>query len=158
MTTTIKYPKILRPILEAGFSRRQEAGFTYSDSRSGKIYTKKIAQNQPTFINVTFKFNSQEAVMFQSWYQHTLKMGLLPFMMPLMTEWGEFDYECQFVPDSLLPASKQGYIWTYTAEIMIRDYGIPKYFPADIASWPEYAGNDAMKLFDEIVNSQLNKV
>lgn len=156
--TTINYPSSIRPVLLNGFSRNQDAKFMSTESRSGKTYFKRIAQNQNTYANVAFKFTQQESVIFQSWFINTLQMGFLPFNLELCTEWGKVNYECRFIPDSLLPATKDTPLWSYTATILIYNYGPPSYIPPDIAEFPDYFTEDARNWLDIIVNTQLNKV
>lgn len=158
MMTYIDYPLSIRTILLSGNSRQQEASFIASDSRSGKTYFKKRAQNQNTYINVTFRFVGEELMLFQSWFRHTLNYGFLSFNMYFCTEWGNVKYECRFMPDSLLTATKDTPAFSYTAMLLVYNYGPPIFIPPDLVEYPDYITNKAKNWLDIIINKQLNKV
>lgn len=154
----INYPLSIRTVLLSGYSRNQSASFSTTEVRSGALYKKKVAEHQPTIMSASFKFTSDEAMIFQSWFRNKIKMGFLPFNLNLCTEWGKVEYECQFLPDSLLPVSRDQVIWVYSAKILIKNYGPPAYVPDDISDFPEYILESNRRLLDIIVNTQLNKV
>lgn len=154
--TDINYPLSIRTFLLSGNSRQQAASFMTTDSRSGKTYFKKIAQDQNTYMNVSMKFNRDEVIIFQSWFRNTLKNGFLPFNIELCTEWGNVGYQCRFMPDSLMNATKDTPLFSYSAQVLIYNYGPPYWIPSDIDQYPEYlAGRNYL---DIIINTQLNKV
>lgn len=153
--TSIKYPLLPRTVMIGG-SYEREAAFSVTESRSGKLYFKRKAQNAPAYRRVTFKFQGDDAMRFRSWFDNTLKGGFLPFFMPLKTEWGLIELECRFIPNSLLNPSNISNVWTYTAELMIYNYKAPDWIPPDIDQYPEYFKD--RNYLDVIINTQLNKV
>lgn len=153
------YPLNLNTVLLSSYSRQQQASFSSTEVRSGAVYFKKTATNQPTIRNVTFRFEQNKAHLFLGWFNSQLKKGFEPFDINLMTEWGMQTLRCRFLPDSLLNATRPNALhWQYTAQIMIPDYGPPSYYPDDMYKYPEYQGSDNWSKLDVIINTQLNKV
>lgn len=155
------YPLPQKTIQLSTYSRQQPAQFTTVESRSGKMYFKKIAQNQPTTRSISFIFSKKtDAQIFFSWFTGVLKNGFLPFDIKLATEWEESQIiRCRFLPDSLLNASRPNSLqWNYTATLLIENYGPPDYIPKSSAIYQNYYNKDTRFLLDKIVNIQLNNM
>lgn len=155
------YPLPQKTVQLSTYSRQQSAQFTTVESRSGKMYFKKIAQNQPTTRSISFTFSSKlEAQTFIIWFKDVLKNGFLPFDIKLATEWKTSQtIRCRFLPDSLLNASRPNNLqWSYTATLLIENYGPPDYMPKNILIYQNYYNNEAVLFLDKIVNAQLNKM
>ena len=154
------YPLEQKTVQLGTYSRQQKSQFSTVETRSGKLYFKRIAQNQPTTRSISFCLTSHEAQIFLHWFNRTLKKGFLPFDIKLATEWDVSQtLNCRFLPDSLLNTSRPNHLqWNYTATILINNYEAPRYFPTDIELFPEYFKENEMGLLDVIVNTQLNKV
>lgn len=155
------YPLPQKTIQLSTYSRQQSAQFTTVESRSGKMYFKKIAQNQPTTRSISFTLSSKlDAQIFMDWFANVLKNGFLPFDIKLATEWETSQtIRCRFLPDSLLNASRPNSLqWNYTATLFIENYGPPDYIPKSSAIYQNYYNKDTRFLLDKIVNIQLNNM
>lgn len=155
------YPLTQKTVQLSTYSRQQPAQFTTVESRSGKMYFKKIAQNQPTTRSISFIFSKKtDAQIFFSWFTGVLKNGFLPFDIKLATEWEESQIiRCRFLPDSLLNVSRPNSLqWNYTATLLIENYGPPDYIPTSISQYQNYYNKEAMLFLDEIVNAQLSNM
>lgn len=153
------YPLTQKTVQLSTYSRQQPAQFTTVESRSGKMYFKKIAQNQPTTRSISFTFSAElDAHIFLSWFTDVLKNGFLPFDIKLATEWETSQtIRCRFLPDSLLNASRPNSLqWNYTATLLIENYGPPDYIPKSISLYQNYYNREAMLFLDEIVSTQFN--
>ena len=155
------YPLSQKTVQLSTYSRQKPAQFTTVESRSGKMYFKKIAQNQPTTRSISFTFSSKlEAQIFMDWFANVLKNGFLPFDIKLATEWETSQtIRCRFLPDSLLNVSRPNSLqWNYTATLLIENYGPPDYIPKSISLYQNYYNKDAILFLDKIVNAQLNNM
>lgn len=123
----IPYPTGL-PSPLATKTRSQSARYAMLSPRRGPAYAQKTGSDVPTQWQVTFRFTEGQAQSFWLWFNSAnyLDGGVVKFNLPLRTEFGIVTHECQFVPDSLLPASSEGNVWTYTAEITARKLVIPQ--------------------------------
>lgn len=119
------YPIHLRSILRASKSRTQPAAFSMSEPRRGPGYAMPTGTDTPVLWDVAFRFTTAEALVFQLWFRNTIQRGVLPFTLPIRTEFGLLDHECRFLPDSLLPAHEDGETWGYTATIRARAQVVP---------------------------------
>ena len=112
----VDYPTGLGTVLMTK-SRNQAATFSMYEPKSGPGYTKNTSVDVPVFWDVTFKFSAADAQRFQAWFIGTLNRGRNQFNMLLSTEFGNVSHVCQFMPDSLLPQSRDASVHTYTAQI-----------------------------------------
>lgn len=121
------YPLPQRTVQLSVYSRQQNAQFITTETRSGKIYYKRIANKQPTLRNISFRLTSDEAQIFLKWFGDTLKNGFLPFDIKLATEWDSSQtLNCRFLPDGLLDTTRLNHLyWVYTAKILIFNYEPP---------------------------------
>jgi len=153
------YPFSSNTILLSSYSKQRQASFSTTEVRSGAVYFKKSAANQPVIRNITFRFEQPKSPIFLSWFNNQLKKGFEPFDIDLMTEWGIQTLRCRFLPDSLLNTSRANSLhWQYTAQIMIPNYDAPPYYPDDAHLFPDYLDGKNIEWLDIIVNTQLNKV
>ena len=153
------YPLPQKTVQLSTYSRQQSAQFTTVESRSGKMYFKKIAQNQPTTRSISFTFSKKtDSQIFLSWFADVLKNGFLPFDIKLATEWETSQtIRCRFLPDSLLNVSRpNSLLWNYTATLFIENYGPPDYFPRSVSLYQNYYNKEAMLFLDKIVSTQFN--
>ena len=112
----VDYPTGLGTVLMTK-SRNQAATFSMSEPKSGPGYTKNTSIDVPVFWDATFKFTAVDAQRFHAWFMGALNRGRNKFTMLLSTEFGNVPHVCQFMPDSLLPQSREANIHTYTAQI-----------------------------------------
>lgn len=139
---TVAYPLHFRSVL-ASKSRNQPAAFRMVEPRRGYGYAQASGTDVPVFWDVTFRFQSSEAVAFQLWLTQSIAKGVTEFTMFLRTEFGYLEHVCRFLPDSLLPANLAAGIYTYTATIMARAQVIPQEYldAADlIVNLPDWSG------------------
>lgn len=122
---TIDYPATL-PSPLATKTRSQPARYSMLDPRRGPSYSQKTGTDVSTQWSLTFRFTEHHAQIFWLWYETVIDGGVAKFNLPLRTEFGIVTHECQFVPDSLLPASNDARVWTYTATITARKLVIPQ--------------------------------
>jgi len=127
----VDYPTWLGTVLMTK-SRNQAATFSMSEPKSGPGYTKNTSVDVPVFWDVTFKFKASDAQRFQAWFVSTLNRGRNPFNMLLSTEFGNVSHVCQFMPDSLLPQSREANVHTYTAQIRSEAIKYPPYIEENI--------------------------
>lgn len=154
------YPLPQRTVKLSTYSRQQKAQFSTLETRSGKLYFKRTAQNQPITRTINFCLTSNEAQIFLNWFNRTLKKGFLPFDINLATEWDiSQTLNCRFLPDSLLNATRPNHLqWSYTATILINNYAPPLYVPADISEHQYYYSDFARCQLDQIVNNNMKKI
>ena len=93
------------------------------------------------FWDATFKFPAKDAQRFHAWFIVALNRGRNQFNMLLSTEFGNVSHVCQFMPDSLLPQSREANVHTYTAQIRSEAIKYPPYIEENfdfVASefWP----------------------
>ena len=112
----VDYPAGLGTVLMTK-SRSQAATFSMTEPKSGPGYTKNTSVDVPVFWDTTFKFPAKDAQRFHAWFMGALNRGRNKFNMLLSTEFGNVSHVCQFIPDSLLPQSREANIHTYTAQI-----------------------------------------
>ncbi len=142
----ITYPTGL-PSPLATKSRSQAASFSMLDPRRGPSYTQKTGNDVPTQWDLTFRFDYRQAQRFWLWFEMEsyLDKGANEFELPLRTEFGIVTHTCRFLPDSLVPASSDANVWTYTATITARKLVIPQeYIDAGdliigLENWGEWA-------------------
>lgn len=123
-TTPAPYPTGLRRPL-ASKSRCQVAAFSVSEPRRGMAYTRETGTDVPVFWDCEFRFGQGDAQRFVLWFTVVLKRGVLPFTLPLDTEFGPVEHVCKFLDDNLLPHSSDGGVHSYRAQIMSRALIIP---------------------------------
>lgn len=116
----VSYPLALRTIIRASKVRTQPAGFGVAEPRRGPAYFQDTGTDVPVFWEVLFRFTTEEAQRFWSWFDHNLMRGALWFTLPIRTEFGLAEHECHFMPDGLLPVREVGELWEYTATITSR--------------------------------------
>lgn len=134
--TTPAYPFQIRSILRASKSRSQPAAFRLAEPRRGYGYAQASGTDVPVFWDVAFRFDAEDALLFQLWFDQITGKGVREFTMPIRTEFGYVTHTCRFLPDSLVPATENGQTWGYTATIMARRLIVP----------PEWAGAGEMIL------------
>ena len=122
----VDYPTGLGTVLMTK-SRSQAATFGMAEPKSGPGYTKNTSVDTPVFWDATFKFKASDAQRFHAWFMSTLNRGRNPFNMLLSTELGNVSHVCQFMPDSLLPQSREANVHTYTAQIRSEAIKYPPY-------------------------------
>lgn len=122
------FPLHISTFLRANKSRNQPAAFRLSEPRRGYAYTQDIGTDVPVFWDVAFRFTQAEAIAFNLWFKVKLRSGILPFTLPIRTEYGMVEHECRFLPDSLLPLTEEGGCFNYSASIMARALLIPDGF------------------------------
>lgn len=137
MVTMLKWPLGLQTIIKSGKSRNQPSAFLMADPRSGPPYRKRLSSDIPVIWDVTFKFQGDNAIIFWSWFETGIDRGRKNFILPIRTEFGLVDHEVAFLPDTLLPVSEEGNVFTYTAQIIARKLIIPPEFPPDIWAEPD---------------------
>ncbi|MCX8602419.1 MULTISPECIES: hypothetical protein [unclassified Gilliamella] len=154
------YPLEQKTVQLGAYSRQQKAQFSTVETRSGKLYFKRIAQEQPILRNISFVLLDYEAQIFLDWFNNVLKRGFLPFDIKLATEWDSSQtLNCRFLPDSLLNTTRNNHLqWSYSAKILINNYGPPDYIPLDIIDHQNYYSNKARSQLDQIINVNMKNI
>lgn len=152
------YPLPQKTVQLSSYSRQQNASFTTVETRSGKMYFKKMPQNQLITRNISFLLTAYEAQIFYDWFHNILQKGFLPFDIKLATEWDVSQtLRCRFLPDSLLNTNRPNHLhWNYTATILLLNYEPPAYTPQNISEYQNYFNKDARILLDNIANDNLH--
>lgn len=151
----IAYPLGLSTIISASKSRSQVPTFTQTDPRRGMAYFQQIGTDTPVFWDINFKFSRSDRVRFWLWYDQPqfLNRGIKNFILPIKTEFGLVEHECSFLTDSLMNASEEGEIFTYTAKIMARslitppDFSVAADMIVGLEDWEMWAN-----LLDQTIN------
>jgi hypothetical protein len=112
------YPLDLATVLQASKARTQPAAFRMLRPRRGMPYAQAIGTLAPAIYSVQFRFGPGDAVRFALWFTLTLDRGRLPFVLPIRTETGAVDHECQFLPDGLAEPVEEGGTTLYSATMM----------------------------------------
>ena len=141
----VDYPLNLDTVLMTK-SRSQAATFTMYEPKSGPAYLKNTSIDVPVFWDVTFKFSTVDAQRFHAWFMGALNRGRNQFNMLLSTEFGNVSHVCQFMPDSLLPQSREAGVHTYTAQI--RSEAIK--YPAGVDENFDFIASDFWPLLGEL--------
>lgn len=123
---TVAYPASLPLALSASKSRTQAAPFTATDPQAGMLYVQASGRDAPVVWSVQFRLTPLEAVRFMSWCADDTQRGLLPFTLPIKTEFGLIAHTCRFLPDGLLDCKEDGQGWLYSAKVIARAQIIPQ--------------------------------
>lgn len=126
--TVAAYPSELPAVLRASKSRSQKAPFQATPPGAGKLYVQRTGADNPVKWDIEFRFTPAEAVTFQDWFWSDLEGGVLPFTLPIRTEFGVITHTCRFLPDNLLTTRQEGECFTYSASIIARAQAIPAGF------------------------------
>jgi hypothetical protein len=122
------YPSDILPLPLLAKTREQPAAFSMSEPRRGWGYVEPTGTDTPVFWPVTWRFTGAQAQYFRRWFVYALKRGTLTMTLPIRTEFGLVAHECQFLPDSLLPARQLATdVWEYSATIMARSTPVEGY-------------------------------
>jgi hypothetical protein len=126
----IAYPSGIPTFLRQGKSRSQPAAFRLNQPRRGTAFAEASGNDTPVFWDVDFRFTQLQAQTFLRWFRTDLQRGVLPFTMPIRTEFGLQVHLCQFLPDSLLNTTETAGLWNYSAKLMARELPMPAVAPA----------------------------
>lgn len=127
--TIIAFPSTL-PLALLQKTRTQPAAFTIAQPRRGYGYVEPTGTDTPAFWDATWRMTAAQAQTFRGWFVYGTNRGVDPFTMQIRTEYGLETFECQFMPDGLLPAKQLGSdLWEYTATIMARTLAVPLFDP-----------------------------
>ena len=121
----VAYPSTLPTALRASKSRTQAAPFQATPPGSGKLYVQRSGADNPVVWNLQFRFTTAQAAVFMAWFVTDIQRGLLPFEMPIRTEFGTITHTCRFMPGGLLDCREDGETFTYSATVMARAQVIP---------------------------------
>jgi len=117
------YPSTL-PLALLDKTREQPAAFSISEPRRGWGYVEPTGTDVPAFWPLLWRFTTAQAQTFRQWFVFTIARGVNTFEMPIRTEFGLETFECQFLPEGLLPARQIGSdLWEYRATVMTRSIG-----------------------------------
>lgn len=118
---TTAYPLGLPTILRATKRRRQGATFGLSDPETGYAYAEQSGPDVPVVWDIALRMTRDQAALLQVWFIDVLERGVKTFTMPIKTEVGLVEHDCQFMPAGLLQTSEDGEVVTYTATIAARN-------------------------------------
>lgn len=123
---TVAYPSNIAP-MQISKTRSHTPTFKLLEPTAGAAYVKHTSIDAPITYSATFKFSEADAQKFWVWYYSPLycNRGRNKFTMPIKTEFGLIEHECQFIPDSLMDLSQDVGIYEYSATLMIREMPIP---------------------------------
>lgn len=143
--TNAVYPLSLGTILSSSKSRTQPAPFRVSEPRRGYAYFQEVGTDTPVFWDIEFRFSAPDSIRFMLWFTQTIRRGVLPFELPIKTEFGIITHLCNFLPDGLGDCREDGATFSYSAKIMARAQIIPAGYisAADLIialpNWSEWA-------------------
>ena len=116
----VAYPSTI-PLALIDKTRTQPAAFRMSDPRRGYGYVEPSGTDTPAFWALTWRMSGAQAQLFWQWFFYDTQRGVLPFTLPVRTEFGLVTHEMQFLPDGLMPAKQIGSdVWEYSATVMAR--------------------------------------
>lgn len=161
----LDFPSDLRADLVSARSGSQQAGFVTTDPAAGAFFKDPFTDDAPTIYDLQFTFTQGEARKFHLWVhskEYGTNKGLKPFNFPLESEWGVEMQEVEFTEDGvpLRPVSQEAGLFTYRAQIIIRDVVNPDEVYADwilgLDSWQEWAAATNKTMNDVwLTNSEL---
>lgn len=126
-TTPAPYPTGLRRPL-ASKSRTQPAAFAIREPRRGMGYVQQTGTDVPAFWDLQWTLSESDAQRLQLWFRIVLQRGVVPFTLPLATEFGDVEHQVQFLSENLLPHSSAGGVHSYSATVMARKLLVPAAF------------------------------
>lgn len=133
---TTDWPTGLPTFLRQSKRRRQEAAFKVSDWRMGYAHAEASGTDNPTIWDVEMRYTADQAALFMVWFRDVLDMGVLPFTVPIATEFGVVSHTVKFLPGSLLDCTEAGATFTYRAQIATSRFYVPsQYLETDILLW-----------------------
>lgn len=136
----VAYPLGLRTIIQATKRRSNPPAFRALQPRRGLGYNQTIGTEPPVVWDVAFRFTTDEAQVFRLWFERDLQQGVEEFTLPIRTEFGEVEYTCRFLPDSLLQTTEIGEVWEFGASILARAQVVPGSAPSSsglTTAWPD---------------------
>lgn len=115
----IDYPEGLPLPLREGYGLEPVSPLMSSPLQNGQFETRRMFKNTPVAVNLIWEFSSEQAQLFDAWWEYTLVSGSLPFSCPLQTTLGIDKYTAKFreIPKGGV-LTKLSY-WRYTAQVWL---------------------------------------
>lgn len=153
MTTT----KILCPLL-ANFRIEFPERIMSTASRNGKTYVKMLPKSNEAYGTMSWKLKAIEYTLFWDWYNTVLNRGEKLFTAKLNTAWGLYEYDCRFLPGSLIEETRNTPVYEITMNVLVYNYGAPSYDVPGFSEYPQYYTNLAREYLDIIINQNIEAV
>lgn len=156
-TTTVRWPDKLRTQLESSFQLIQEEAFRVSEVQAGGFYSEGFTRDRPVIIPVTFRFDTVEAAVFQSWFfsPEYCDRGQRPFIFTIPTPFcDKQEVEAQFITVPKLTA-KRAKTWDFTGgQLWIREMPVPDIADFVVPAFEQYGRGvtEQLEALDRAVN------
>lgn len=144
----IKYPEGLPVGLHSGASYQLQDPMVRTPLVSGRARQRRAFTSVPQGRRISWLFTDTQGQAFEAWWRDQLKDGVNWFECPLGSPLGNSLYTCRFTQVYSGPTRVAGGLWSYSAELELRDRAVP---PVGNGEFPEYilmAG-----IFDRAINS-----
>lgn len=121
----IYYPSGLPRGLHSGRSYQLVSPLLRSDLVNGRARQRRGFTSVPQGARVKWLFTSAQGQTFEAWWRDQLKDGALWFECPLETPLGYDLYTCRFTDVYSGPARVGPELWSYSAELELRERAVP---------------------------------
>lgn len=144
---TIYYPE--------GLPRGRHSGRTYklvspllrTEMTSGRARQRRRFTSVPQAARISWLFTDVQGQAFEAWWRDQLIDGANWFECPLDTPLGYMLYTCRFTDVYSGPSRAGPNLWTYSAELELRERAVP---PVGTGEFPDYILH--ADIFDVAVN------
>jgi hypothetical protein len=132
---TIAYPNSLPLGLQNGRSYQLESPLQRTELASGRARQRRRFTSVPQYAKVDWLFKDVEGRAFEAWWRDVLIDGSQWFEMPLKTPMGLGRHLCRFTGVYTGPALVGPNIWSYSAELELRERAAP---PPGTGEFPDF--------------------
>lgn len=119
ITTDIDYPSVFPWPQWEGYNINHVQPFSRTTMTTGRAIQRRRFSSVPSMVQVSWVFNSAQAMAFEAWFRDSLHDGVEWFNCPLKTPLGEMDYVCRFVEMYKGPVPIGQCTWRVTATLKI---------------------------------------
>lgn len=146
----IDYPEGLPLPARDGYGINHVNPLMRSDLVSGRARQRRRFTSTPSIINITWRMNESQTILFESWFQGVINDGASWFNCPLRTPMGTQPYEARFT-GIYGPLTLDGLCgWMFSAEVELRERQV---LPGEWAEvLPDFVQH--MDIFDMAMNRE----
>ena len=131
----IYYPEGLPLGLQSGRSYQLEDPLQRTQLSSGRARQRRRFTSVPQVARISWLFTDVQGRAFEAWWRDQLVDGTNWFECPLDTPLGYMLYTCRFTDVYSGPSRAGPNLWTYSAELELRERAVP---PVGTGEFPDY--------------------
>jgi hypothetical protein len=124
MATGIRFPVDLPPPSRDGYSSAYEVNVSRQDREIGSARQRRTTRTQPRIESLSFSFTEAEYLIFDTWWQETIKSGELLFDILLSDDLGGFIwYTARWINDYEASIDNSRYDWNIKGTLRLMGAG-----------------------------------